>query len=126
MNLYYHASTTAAVSAADATDLASASALVTGLAAALVTHFADAGAHYAADATTYAADARLDPGGLRTAANGLCALYNAHAQRKDLHLHGGDRQHLCTYDTRNGSNEETYALLNALKAAANLHFASGT
>ena len=128
MSRSYHGAFAAPITTPAATTLASGSALANAIAAAMRVHFADGDAHYGPDATEiYGLDAEgqpthglTDAGSLRTMAGAMVSTFNAHAQRSDLHKEP-DRASLCHYHPRSGSNEETFALLHALRDCVNAH-----
>lgn len=127
INLYtsgtvpYHADTTTAVAAADATTEATAIALANALRTAIVAHFADDSAHLVASAETIAAAVATDLTETHTLLNELKADFNDHLDEAGVHL----ANDAATVATADSSDEATaIALGNALKAAFNIHVAS--
>ncbi len=125
--LTFHSTATSAVSAADATSDASALTLAGDIRTKLSTHFASVqtsganGAHSAADTTTELPSALADTS--RTYAEALRGALNDHVRRADLHF-APDTSNMVSFVCRDGSDAETWRLLNAVKAAANAHFAN--
>ena len=113
------------VTAANATDLASAIALAQNLSDVYNTHRVDLLAHAAADSTNTVATAKsaiVSQSTAITFANQLKAAYNAHRSQSGVH-HADDSGHATSSSDASGALS-LYTLLNELKTDINAHMAA--
>lgn len=124
----FHGIVGTAVSTADATDTATAVALVNALKAALNTHYASVasagveGAHHGTDAAIATADA-TDEATAITLANAVKADYNTHRASTTYHATADATNEVTSADATDAAS--LYTLANEIKVDVNAHVASG-